>query len=130
MPDSAEAVEAVPAALPDELGGLARTDGPGRVEGAYDVGYGDTRRTIRATPVASIPWAGDEELTPLAWLQTMAGGLEGDVEGTALESDAALAWIASAEQADDETAYLAACATRRAIGFSTSPPTAPGLVSN
>jgi hypothetical protein len=107
LPDSPEAVEAVFTALPGTLGGMTRTDGPGRFEGAHEVEYGDAGRAIRATPLASIPTPGDDAWTPLAWLETMAGGMEGDVEGSVLEPDAPLAWIASAEQAGDETAYLA-----------------------
>jgi hypothetical protein len=107
MPDSAAAVEAVFAGLPNELAGLAGKHAQGRVEGALGVEYGDGSRAIRATPVAAIPTQGDDELTPLAWLETMAGAMEGEVEGSLLEPDAPLVWIASAEQADDETAYMA-----------------------
>ncbi|MBT8192159.1 MAG: hypothetical protein KJP22_02065 [Acidimicrobiia bacterium] len=107
MPDSAAAVEAVFARLPSELAGLTRKDVQGRVEGALGVEYGDGSRAIRGTPLAAIPTQGDDELTPLAWLETMAGAMEGEVAGSLLEPNAPLVWIASAEQADDETAYIA-----------------------
>ena len=106
MPDNPETVEAVFAALPSEMGGLPRTDLPGRVEGALGVEYGGA--TLRATPIAAVSTAANQELAALEWLEMMAAGMEGVAEGSALEADAPLAWIASAEEADGETAYIAA----------------------
>lgn len=108
MPDSPKAIEALFAALPGELGGQVRQDVPGRFEGAHAVEYGSWIRTLRATPISAVTTATGRELTPLEWLEMMAAGVEGDVEDIALDADTALAWIASAEQADEETAYLAA----------------------
>ena len=107
MPDKPEAVEAVLAALPGEIGGMSRNNVPGRFDGALGVEYGDGALTIRATPMESVSTQIGTELTALEWVETMAGGMEGDVEGAALEANAPLAWIASAEEADNETAYLA-----------------------
>lgn len=107
MPDSEEAVAAVFAALPGELGGSPRSDVSGRFEGSLAVEYGGEMRTIRATPVAAVAPADDSGMTPVEWLGLMSGGLEGEVEGMALDPSAPLAWMASAEQVDDDVAYLA-----------------------
>ena len=107
MPDTQEAVESALAALPSELDGMSRKNVAGRFEGALGVEYGSATLTIRATPLESVSTQIGTELTALEWLELMASGMEGDVEGVALEADAPLAWIASAEEADNETAFLA-----------------------
>lgn len=108
MPDSPDAVAAVFFALPSEVGGALRTDVPGRVEGAHGAEYGSGMHAVRATPVAAVETPSDQEFSVLEWLESMATAMEGEVEGSVLEMDAPLAWIASAEEADGETVYFAA----------------------
>lgn len=110
MPDTPEAVAAVFAALPAEVGGLIRTDVSGRVPGAHSVEYtavDGVVRTLSATPIAEVPAPEGRDLTPLEWLELMTGALEG-FEAGSLEPGAPLAWVAAAEQADEDIAYMAA----------------------
>jgi len=134
MPDTQEAVEAALAALPGEIDGMSRNNVAGRFEGALGVEYGSATLTIRATPLESVSTQIGTELTALEWLEMMASGMEGDVEGVALEADTRLAWIASAEEADNETAYLAVWCNPEGLWYfdvvAASPETRLELIQN